>query len=188
MNQFFYDLRGVGLYCDDDPLHEDCLRFSFMPLIQEELNRFAQKLILHRIRPSLNQESPPGRPGVLFFLPELQETISFHTVDEDAILVRRDMCCDNQISASRDTFAQLAEMVMEENNLQIPGAPMEAFHLYSELPFHIESTTKKSFPRPGQIMSFFPYQGSRKKTPSGMILYLIIWFLQSKGFSWKKIG
>ena len=137
---FFKDLRDVGVYCADDPLHEECLRFSFMPLIQEELNRVAQHWNLHRIRPSLNQESPPGRPDVLFFLPELQETITYlHTVDEDAILVGKDMCCDNQISTSRDRFAELAEIVMEENNLQMPGTPMEASVLYRELLFHIES-------------------------------------------------
>ena len=97
---FFKDLRDVGLYCDDDPLHEECLQFSFMPLIQEELNRVAQHWNLHRIRPSLNQESPSGRPGFLFFLPELQETNSYlNTVDEDA----EEMCCDNHISTSYDT-------------------------------------------------------------------------------------
>lgn len=60
-------LKLGGLYCDDDPLHVECLRFCFQPLIQEELNRVAQHWNLHRIRPSLNQESPPGRPDVLYF-------------------------------------------------------------------------------------------------------------------------
>ena len=111
-----------------------------MPLIQEELNRVAQHCNLHRIRPSLNQESPPGRPDVLLFLPELQETISYlHTVDEDAILVGKDMCCGNPISTSYDTFEEIAETFMEENNLQMPGTPMEASVLYKELLFHIES-------------------------------------------------
>lgn len=111
-----------------------------MPLIQEELNCVAPHWNLHRIRPSLNQESLPGRPDVLFFLLELQETINYlHTVDEDAILVGKDMCCDNEISTSGDTFAELAEIVMEENNLQMPGTPMEKSVLYRELPFHIES-------------------------------------------------
>ena len=74
-----------------------------MPLIQEELNRIAQHWNLHRIRPSLNQESPPGLPDVSFFLPELQETISYlHTIDEDAILVGKDMCWCNPISTSYD--------------------------------------------------------------------------------------
>lgn len=76
----------------------------------------------------------------MFFLPELHEKITYlHTVDEDAILVGKDMCCDNQISTSRDRFAELAEIVMEENNLQMPGTPMEASVLYRELLFHIES-------------------------------------------------
>ena len=38
----FKDLRNVGLSCDDDPSQEKCVRSSFMPLTQEELNHVAQ--------------------------------------------------------------------------------------------------------------------------------------------------
>ena len=136
---FFKDFRDVGLYCDDDPLHVECLRFCFQPLIQEELNRVAQHWNLHRIRPSLNQESPPGRPDVLYFLPELRETTSYlHTVDEDAMMVAEGMCCEDHLIPFDDTFAELAEMIMEENNLQVPSTPLEASLLYSELLYHIQ--------------------------------------------------
>lgn len=73
---FSKNLREVGLYCDDDALHVECLQFRFLPLLKEELNHIAQHWNLHKIRPSINQESPPGRPDVLYFLPELKETIS----------------------------------------------------------------------------------------------------------------
>ena len=137
---FFKDLKDVGLYCDDDPLHVECLRFCFFPLIREELNRIAQHWNLHKIRPSLNQESPPGRPDVLYFLPELREAISYlHTIDEDATVVAEEMCCDNAIAPSDNTFAELAEMVMEGYNLQMPSTASEASILYSELLHHIES-------------------------------------------------
>ena len=68
---FFKDLRDVGLYSDNNPLHVECLRFAFVPLLQQELNRVAQHWNLHKIRPSLNQESPPGQPDILYFLPKL---------------------------------------------------------------------------------------------------------------------
>ena len=54
----------------------ECLQFRFLPLLKEELNHIAQHWNLHKIRPSINQESPPGRPDVLYFLPELKETIN----------------------------------------------------------------------------------------------------------------
>lgn len=121
-------------------MHVECLRFCFLPLIREELNRIAQHWNLHKIRPSLNQESPPGRPDVWYFLPELREAISYlHTIDEDATVVAEEMCCDNAIAPSDDTFAELAEMVMEEYNLQMPSTASEASILYSELLHHIES-------------------------------------------------
>ena len=68
-----------------------------------------------------------------------KQLVTHHTGDEDAILVGKDMCCDNPISTSYETFAELPEMAMEENNLQMPGTPMEASVLYNELLFHIES-------------------------------------------------
>ncbi|XP_078360565.1 uncharacterized protein LOC144644881 [Oculina patagonica] len=33
---FFKDMRDVGLFCDDNPLHVECLRFCFTPVIQED--------------------------------------------------------------------------------------------------------------------------------------------------------
>ena len=74
---FFKELRDVGLYCDDNPLHVECLRFRFIPLLQKELNHVAQQWNLHKIRPSLNQEFPPGQPDVLYFLPELNGVNSY---------------------------------------------------------------------------------------------------------------
>ena len=132
---FFKDPRDIGLYCDDDPLRVECLRFCFMPLIQEELNHVAQHWNLHKIRPSSNQESPPGRPDVLYFLTELKETMKYlHIIDDDA-----KMCFDDRPLPSDDTFAELAEMIMQETNLQMPSTATEASNLYIELLYHIKS-------------------------------------------------
>ncbi|KAJ7371621.1 hypothetical protein OS493_024298 [Desmophyllum pertusum] len=137
---FFKDLRDVGLYCDDDPLHVECLRFCFIPLLQEELNRVAQHWNLHQIRPSLNQESPPGRPDVLYFLPELQGASSYlHSVDDEEMSVAEELCCDDRNLPADETFIELAQMVMDDNNLQMPITPEEASTLYSELLYHIET-------------------------------------------------
>ena len=54
-------------------------------------------------------------------------------------MVAEEMCCDNAIAPSDDTFAELAEMVMEEYNLQMPSTASEASILYSELLHHIDS-------------------------------------------------
>ena len=136
---FFKDLRDVGLCCDDNPLHVECLRFCFIPLLQQELNRVAQHWNLHKIRPSLNQESPSGRPDVLYFLPELQGVSSYlKPVEDDELLVAEELCCENHIIQADETFVELAQMIMDDNNLQMPRTPVEAADLYSELLYHIE--------------------------------------------------
>ena len=55
-------MRDEGVFCDHDPIHVDCLRLCFMPLIQQELHTVAKQWNLHNIRPSHNAESPSGRP------------------------------------------------------------------------------------------------------------------------------
>ena len=54
-------------------------------------------------------------------------------------MVAEEMFCDNAIAPSGDTFAELAEMVMEEYNLPMPSTASEASILYTELLHHIES-------------------------------------------------
>lgn len=137
---FFKDLRDVGLYCDDNLLHVECLRFCFIPLLQQELNRVAQHWNLHKIRPSFNQESPPGRPDVLYFLPELHGVSSYlKSIDDDELLVAEELYCENHIIQADETFVELAQMIMDYNSLQIPRTSVEASDLYSELLYHIEN-------------------------------------------------
>ena len=61
----FKDLRDRGLYCDADIINEECLKFCFMPVIKDELQRVARLWNSHRIRPSTNLESPLGKPDML---------------------------------------------------------------------------------------------------------------------------
>ena len=76
---YFKDLRDNGLYCDSDIFHTECLRFCFMPILKEELNKVAILWNLHRIRRSTNPESPPGRPDMLYFMPEINNTRDYKT-------------------------------------------------------------------------------------------------------------
>ena len=71
---FFKDLRDNGLFFGDNIFHVESIRFCFMFIIQEELNKAAKLWNLHRMRPSTNPESPPGRPDMLYFLPEISNT------------------------------------------------------------------------------------------------------------------
>lgn len=50
-----------------------------------------------------------------------------------------ELCCENHIMQADETFVELAQMIMDDNNLQIPRTPVEASNLYSEVLYHIES-------------------------------------------------
>ena len=87
------DFRETGLYVDDNVIHRECLKFCFMDVIQNELNRVAQNWNVHRIRSSSNAESPPGRPDVLYFVPESLDTRDYITpVNGDEIEIAEEMC------------------------------------------------------------------------------------------------
>ena len=140
---YFKDLREVGLYCDDDVFHVNCLKFCFMPLIREELHRCAELWNLHRIRPqSSNPDSPSGRPDVLYFLPELNGKVSHaHDVTFDDIELAEEVFCAQHrvgMDTSFKVFQELAKMIMEDEGLSFPSNPDEALQLYVDLLEHID--------------------------------------------------
>ena len=86
-----------------------------------------------------------------------------HNADKDAILVGK-YVLRNQISTPCDTFVKFAEIFMEENNLKMPGTPMETSVLYRELLFHIDGYF---LVQAKLYVFFFPYFKVRKKELSG---------------------
>ena len=112
----FKELRENGLYCDSNPVQVDCLRFCYMGLLRDDLNRFVLLWNNHQIRPSsLNGESPSGRPDLLYFIPAAAATENFLvSVDtEDVALCNQFLSIRNclNINGSRE-FAELAQFTM----------------------------------------------------------------------------
>lgn len=139
---FFKDMRDEGVLCDHDPIHVEGLRFCFMPLIQEELDKVAKHWNLHRIRPSHNVESPSGRPDVLYFVPPWTNTRDYLTeVDQDDLDMVEDICCDrtSPTHCSED-FRELADIIMQEQHLPVPSSAREARDLFVDLVYHIENS------------------------------------------------
>ena len=69
--KYFKDLRDSGIYCDADMIHEQCLKFCYREIVQDELYGVVKHWNTHSIRPSLNMESPSVRPDTSYFLPEV---------------------------------------------------------------------------------------------------------------------
>lgn len=132
----FKDLRDRGLYSDGNILHVECLKFCYMPVLRAELQRTAIHWNLHRIRPSTNPDSPAGRPDSLFFLPSVvsQQTRDCkHLVDNSDVDVAEDLCSSPPLPDCLPSFSQLATILMEEHNLELPNSPESAKELYLKL-------------------------------------------------------
>ena len=138
---YFKDLRDQGLYDDSNPIHCECLKFCYMPLLKEELQRVAQQWNMHRIRRSTNANSPSGRPDTIFFIPEAFDSTSYlQDVSLLDLEVAKDMCCEIPNDPFHENFTELAEIIMSENNLEMPGYDIEkAEHLYIDLLGYIEN-------------------------------------------------
>lgn len=136
---FFKDMRDSGTFDDSDPLQVECLHFCFMHVIQNELNNVAKRWNLHRIHPSNNRESPPGKPDVLYHLPEQSgATNCIINVDmNDLDIAEENYAEQRPAMGCNDSFAELANMVMEDHNYNMPVNERDAHCLYINLLHHI---------------------------------------------------
>ena len=130
--EYFQNLRDSGVYNDENIIQGECLRFCFMDLIQDELNRAALEWNLHRIRPSTNLESPSGKPDILYFLPELKGAQDYSTpIDVEEIEIAENMCTMRpRAKGCSPAFRELVEMIMEDERLDTPSTIVEAHQLY----------------------------------------------------------
>ena len=118
---YIKDLRDQGLYNDSDPIHVECLKFCYMPLLREELHRVAKNWNLHKIRlTSGNEQSPCGRPDINYFVPEAFGAISYlQLVPEEDLDMANEICCNAPQDNFGKVFSELAEIIIRENNLAV---------------------------------------------------------------------
>lgn len=136
----FKSLRITGLYCDANIIHQECLKFCYMPIIRQELNRAARLWNTHRIRPSKNQLVPAGRPDVLFLLPELQGHRNLKVnVNLDELDLAEELCCSESAEGDcSQEFLQLADIIMTEQGIETPVSSEDAKNVYLLLVNEIE--------------------------------------------------
>ena len=85
--------------------------------------------------PSTNPESAPGRPDMLYFLPEIINTEENKTVvTTDDVELDEETCgLQNVQLPCSPEFSSLAEIIMRENGLMMPTNANHAKALYIEL-------------------------------------------------------
>jgi hypothetical protein len=133
---YFKDLRDQGLYDDSNPIHCECLKFCYMTLLRKELHRVAKNWNLHKIRPStVNEQSPHGRPDMIYFVPEAFNAISYlQVVSQEDLEVAKEICCDVPQNDFAETFSELAQLIITEHNLPVEVCDVsQAERLYIDL-------------------------------------------------------
>lgn len=130
---FFKTMRENGEYCDENPIHVECLKYCFMGLLKEELQRVAKNWNLHKIRPTRNPDSPSGRPDVLYFVPESVGVTDCKVMpNKDDVDISKELCDDEQ-SPLAIAFYELAEMIIEDEDFVQPQNAHDAKVLYQQL-------------------------------------------------------
>ena len=87
----FKDMQEIGILNIDDPVHVECLRFCFMALLQDELNRQMLEWNVHCIQSRKKHGLLGGKPDKMFFLPEQFNAQSYECPVEESVLCELEM-------------------------------------------------------------------------------------------------
>ncbi|CAC5369818.1 unnamed protein product [Mytilus coruscus] len=90
-NKFAY-LRDAEIFCTAEPLHIECIRYCFLPLIRRQLQEFMETWNEHRVRQRQIQ-GHTGIPNILYFQTQMFGTFDYsfplqcseETLDELAV-------------------------------------------------------------------------------------------------------
>lgn len=124
----FKDMRDLFIFNDSDPLHVECIRYCFGPLIQNELFLIRREWNDHPIRRQKNVTSPFGRPNHMFYCPSRYNSRDFKKdIDPDVI---ESLMEDNttQPVLIDPNFRELVKLIIP--NVEEPTSAKEAVELY----------------------------------------------------------
>ncbi|XP_069108591.1 uncharacterized protein, partial [Argopecten irradians] len=120
----FRVMRDSGMFDTANPLHSECIRFCFLPIIQEQLDIFVLNWNSHRIRSQRHLNIPHGIPDVLYYQPEIYETYdrshplpcTLETIDE----VASEFTSECPPRGCTDEFLQIVELTTGMTRDQMP--------------------------------------------------------------------
>ena len=107
-----------------------------MPVIPEELHTFAIQWNLQKIRPSRIEESPSGRPDLLYHIPDLTGSrdlmASISLIDKEMAEKLCGVDRSPEHGCSEEIF-ELVSLTMHEKGLTMPATPDNALVLFCTL-------------------------------------------------------
>ena len=140
----FKDLRDSGFINDSNAFTIYCLRFCFLPLIQQRLDLFMGMWNSHRIRSQRHSEVPCGIPDVLFYQPlmcgDRDCSLSLPFQSDNKLHILNDFCTEAQTERGcPEEFwrelehLSLCEVPLEELERLVPTNVTDALRLYGTL-------------------------------------------------------
>ena len=129
---FLKDLCDEGIYDPGLQYHKDCFRFSFMGLIQKELDETKALWNSHRIRKVHNTEGPSGRPNVLYFTqPDKDRKFPIRADDLD---ICEQLLNENPLPAGlSEEMLELCEILMYQHGFSEPHTASAGKQLFIDL-------------------------------------------------------
>ena len=128
---FFKDMHSSNVLDLDSELHKECLWFCFYRILHEDLQKTKASWNSHHIRPS-RHDCVSGAPDILFFLPERSGGIDNLQPVNNAKLVEMELkhAVNDEVESD---YQEYFHYVMENEGMQYPASPEEAFTLFQRL-------------------------------------------------------
>lgn len=126
----FKDLRDCGI-SRDNYLHNECLKFCFIPIIRQELRLVTELWNTHNIQGQSRCEVEGGKPDIMFFMPEVYSSNNYLVpVDIEDVNACKEMYADNCVDYDED-IEELVRLLKPD--YLPPSDEFEALKLYSEI-------------------------------------------------------
>ncbi|CAL9692552.1 unnamed protein product [Knipowitschia caucasica] len=126
----FHLLKDRDQYSGDF-LDKNLIQFTCLEIIERELQEVSRLWNTHTIRRSRNAVSPPGKPIVMYRLPQLFGcTDHLKQVGNEQIELCREECLPRGPHPCDETVFEISCLAMAENNLHPPTSSEEAIELY----------------------------------------------------------
>ena len=128
------------MFDPSDEVDQECLRFSFYGILQDELDEIVKAWNQHRIRRTRTSEGSNGVPDVMYFPPNRngKENRRDEIVDAD-LLLSREFISEPPYYASSNEFAELPCITINELQIDMPKDKESAEQLYFRMKDEITS-------------------------------------------------
>ena len=134
----FKSMEFENIFNASNPLHVECLRFSFGKLIEEDMEIARKEWNEHRVRKQNNRNVEGGIPNELYHYPEkflANDCRKMLNLDHVDLLLTK-YTKKPQLYSSK--FQELVDVVISQEELSDPLCAEDAYNLYLKIIDHIQ--------------------------------------------------